>query len=121
MVIFDLFLANKPFFKDSTDLTTQYFLLIFDMLIQVNQRYLFTPFLGSAIFLFLVLKMAFTTKTSSRPQLSLKLVHTKGSGNHTMHHIKYNKANFQLRNKPPTQIHTKCTWNHLQEPTGPHL
>jgi len=41
---------NNPFLKDSTDITAQYFLLIFDMLIQVNQKHLLAPFPASAYF-----------------------------------------------------------------------
>jgi len=70
---------NNPFSKDSTDITAQYFLLIFDMLIQVNQKHLLAPFPASTYFFFHELKMAIRTKTSSRPQLSVKLVYTKGS------------------------------------------
>ena len=39
-----------PFSKDSTDLTTQDFLLIFDMLSQVNQKHLLAPFPVSIFF-----------------------------------------------------------------------
>jgi len=73
------FWQNKPFSIDSTDITAQYFLLTFNMLIQVNQKHPLAPFPASAYYLFQELKMAIRTKISSRPQLSLKLVHTKGS------------------------------------------
>jgi len=46
------FWQNKPFSKDSTDITAQYFLLIFDMLIQVNQKHLLAPFPASTYFFF---------------------------------------------------------------------
>jgi len=65
-----------PFCRCSTGITAQYFLLIFDMLIQVNQKHLLDPFPASAYFFFDELKMAIR---SSRPQLLLKLAHTKGS------------------------------------------
>jgi len=68
-----------PFCRCSTGITAQYFLLIFHMLIQVNQKHLLAPFPASTYFFFHELKMAIRTKASSRPQLSLKLAHTKGS------------------------------------------
>ena len=83
------FWQNKPFSKDSTDITAQYFLLIFDVLIQVNQKHLLEPFPASTYFFFYELKMAIRSKTSSRPQLSLKLVHTNGSV--TQLYLDYNK------------------------------
>jgi len=47
-----------------TGVTTQYFLLIFDMLIEVNQKYLLAPFPVSTYFFF---KLAFTTKPAQGP------------------------------------------------------
>jgi len=68
-----------PFSRGSTGVTTQYFLSIFDILIQLSQKHLLAPFSASIYFFFQELKMNIRTKISSRPQLSLKLVHTKGS------------------------------------------
>ena len=90
------FWQNKPFSKDSTDITGQYFLLIFDMLIQVNQKHLLAPFPASAYIFFHELKMAIRTKTSSRPQLSLELAHTKGSVAQ-LHNIKEYTTIFRLQ------------------------
>jgi len=85
-----------PFCRCSTGITTQYFLLIFDMVIQVNQKHLLAPFPASTYFFFHELKMAIRTKTSSRPQLSLKLAHTKGSVAQ-LHNIKEYTTIFRLQ------------------------
>ena len=51
--------------------------------------HLLAPFLASGYFFFQELKMAIKIKISSRPQISLKLVHTKGSI--TQLYLDYNK------------------------------
>jgi len=104
------FWQNKPFSKDSTDITAQYFLLIFDMLIQVNQKHLLAPFPACTKFSPHELKMAIRTKTSSRPQLSLKLVHTKGSVTQ-LHNIKEytTTINSWKSRRKLCMVHSFCT------------
>ena len=51
-VLFWSFLQNNPFSKDSRDLTTQYFPLIFGRLIQVNKKQLLASFPASPYFFF---------------------------------------------------------------------
>jgi len=101
-VLFWSFLAcfwqNKWFSKDYGDLTAQYFLLSFGRLIQVNKKHLLASFPASTYFFFQMLKMAIRTKTSSRPQLSLKLVHTKGSVIQ-LHSVKEYTTIFRLQEK----------------------
>jgi len=78
------FAKNRPFSRGSIDITAHYFLKIFGRLIQINKTYLLGILLVStfcAFFFFQVMKMAsklVQNKTFSRPQLSLKFVHTKG-------------------------------------------